>query len=131
MSLGLKRPSIEVLENPRRKKKTRTGGTGSSPNIPIDLSSDFKEAPSSTPPLSVLSPSIPSSSKPPSVEPTVDLSKLLAAASFLQAGFENMGDLVAKVDRLEEIIKFALQEIQELKKKEEEDLAQTMRNIVV
>ncbi|KAL6967055.1 hypothetical protein U1Q18_032854 [Sarracenia purpurea var. burkii] len=87
--------------------KTKEGGIGSSPDIPINLSADFKESPSSSPHPSIPSTSVPSSSQQPSANPADDLSKLLAATSFLRATFDKMSDLIAHVDRLEEMIKFA------------------------
>ncbi|KAL6962540.1 hypothetical protein U1Q18_037498 [Sarracenia purpurea var. burkii] len=70
----------------------------------------------------------PSSSQQPSANSAADLSKLLAATFFLRAAFDKVGDLIAHVDRFEEMIKFALQKILELEKKMkgEEDLAQTI-----
>ncbi|KAL7001778.1 hypothetical protein U1Q18_002926, partial [Sarracenia purpurea var. burkii] len=112
----------------RRKKRIKEGSLGSSPGIPIDLSTEVKESPPPSPPHSVPSHSVHPSSQQPSANPADNLSKFLVAMSFLREAFDKMGDVISHVDRLEEIIKFALHRIHELEKKIKiyEDPAQPM-----
>ncbi|KAL6992351.1 hypothetical protein U1Q18_010460, partial [Sarracenia purpurea var. burkii] len=118
--------SSESVANPvypedRRKKRIREGSFGSSPGIPIDLSAEVKESPPPSPPHSIPSHSVPPSSQQPSANPADNLSKFLAATSFLREAFDKLGDVITHVDRLEEIIKFALHMIHELEKKMKTD----------
>ncbi|KAL6965133.1 hypothetical protein U1Q18_036188, partial [Sarracenia purpurea var. burkii] len=88
---------------------------------PHDLIAEVKESPPLSPPHSVLSHSVPPSSQQPSANPADNLSKFLEATSILREAFEKMGDVISHVDRLEEIIKFALHKIHELEKKMKTD----------
>ncbi|KAL6997011.1 hypothetical protein U1Q18_007134 [Sarracenia purpurea var. burkii] len=122
MYQGLHQTHIELPTiSSRRKKRIREGSFGSSPGIPIDLAAEVKESPPSSPPHSVPSHSVPPSSQQPSANPADNLSKFLEATSFLREAFDKMGDVISHVDRLEEIIKFALHRIHELEKKMKTD----------
>ncbi|KAL6968068.1 hypothetical protein U1Q18_033870 [Sarracenia purpurea var. burkii] len=122
MYQGLPRTHIELPAiSSRRKKRIRERSFRSSLGIPIDLTAEVKESPPPSPPHSVPSHPVPMSSQQSSTNSADNLSKFLEATYFLQEAFDKMGDVISHINRLEEIIKFALHRIRELEKKMKTD----------